>query len=183
MSGYIYLASPYTHPDPAVRQQRYEAAVKAAGFALYEGFVVYSPVAHSHPIYQACDLPDTWDFWKHPSLTMLEKAAAMYILDIPGWKESTGIRAEVDRAIDLSIPVRLWKYEDPDGIRELTHDELDEMGILPFNPCSFVNEDDPESTLLSMLAVMQGDGGHRTEQVGLKRSIAEVLDKWYRRKD
>lgn len=30
MSGFIYLASPYTHPDPAVRARRYLAACRAA---------------------------------------------------------------------------------------------------------------------------------------------------------
>ena len=43
----IYLASPYSDPDPAVRQSRFEAACKATAEMLRAGLIVFSPVMWS----------------------------------------------------------------------------------------------------------------------------------------
>jgi hypothetical protein len=59
----IYLASPYSHPDPAVRQERYEAVCQAAAELISRGHIVFSPVAHSHTI-ATYGLPGDWEFWQ-----------------------------------------------------------------------------------------------------------------------
>lgn len=59
----IYLASPYSDPDPAVREQRYEAACAATVAMLRAGHVVFSPIVHSHPLV-AYGLPTDWAFWQ-----------------------------------------------------------------------------------------------------------------------
>ena len=46
----IYLASPYTHCDHAVRLERYRAVCRAAAGLIRRGRVVFSPIAHSHAI-------------------------------------------------------------------------------------------------------------------------------------
>jgi hypothetical protein len=43
----IYLASPFTHDDPAVRQQRFEAACRAAAILISQGKTVFSPIMRS----------------------------------------------------------------------------------------------------------------------------------------
>lgn len=61
----IYLASPYTHPDPAVRQRRFDAACRAAAQMIRAGSMVFSPVVHSHPLTHY-GLPFDWRAWaKH----------------------------------------------------------------------------------------------------------------------
>jgi hypothetical protein len=60
----IYLCSPYTHPDPAVREARYEAACRTAAHLMRSGKIVFSPIAHSHGIAQY-GLPKDWSFWIH----------------------------------------------------------------------------------------------------------------------
>jgi len=57
----IYLASPYTSDDPAVRQQRFEAACRAAAAMIRQGQTVFSPIAHSHAIC-AFGVPLDWRF-------------------------------------------------------------------------------------------------------------------------
>ena len=47
----IYLASPYSHPDPSVREQRFQNACRIAAELMRSGRIVYSPVAHSHRPY------------------------------------------------------------------------------------------------------------------------------------
>ena len=58
----IYLAGPYTHPDPAVREARFQAACCQAAEMLRCGVPVFSPIAYSHAL-AAHDLPLDWAFW------------------------------------------------------------------------------------------------------------------------
>ena len=44
----IYLASPYSDPDPAVKQARYDAAVRAVGALMARGETVYSRIVSTH---------------------------------------------------------------------------------------------------------------------------------------
>jgi len=90
-AGFVYLASPYAHPDPAIMQTRYEAAVRVAGTLMREGVAVYSPIAHNHPIAQAVDLPRTWDFWRRMDLPILAAAKRVCVLCLEGWQESVGV--------------------------------------------------------------------------------------------
>lgn len=102
-----YLASPYTAPDPQLRAARYEVACAAAAAMLREGFLVFSPIAHSHPL-AAYDLPVEFDFWRRHCLSFLDYwATELCVLTLPGWKESVGVAAEIDFALKLGLPVFL----------------------------------------------------------------------------
>ncbi len=43
----IYLASPYTHVDAAVRESRFDAACLATSTLMRAGLTVYAPIVHS----------------------------------------------------------------------------------------------------------------------------------------
>ena len=60
-----YIASPCTHADPAVCHQRFEDVCHYVAERMLQGAVVYSPIAHSHPICERFKLPVTWEFWAH----------------------------------------------------------------------------------------------------------------------
>ena len=107
---FIYLASPYAHPDPAVMQERFHQASYTVAHFLRKNITVYSPIAHNH--YLACnfDLPRTWGFWQGPDLDMLFEAEELWILQLPGWEESTGVRAEREQARG-GKPVLLISWE------------------------------------------------------------------------
>ncbi|MDB5388876.1 MAG: hypothetical protein JWM11_4522 [Planctomycetaceae bacterium] len=59
----IYLASPYSHPDSAVRDFRYDQACRAVAHLLRNNCVAFSPVMHSHPLV-AFGVPSDWSFWQ-----------------------------------------------------------------------------------------------------------------------
>jgi hypothetical protein len=101
----IYLASPYSDPDPAVMEQRFDAVCRKAGELMNRGEIVYSPIAHCHPIAVRVGLPRDWTFWHKFDREMLCTAKEMWILRLPGWQESAGIRAERQIAAELGIPV------------------------------------------------------------------------------
>lgn len=102
----IYLASPYTHEDPAVVEQRFKQAEKATAKGLIRGECIYSPIVHCHEIAKDYDLPKTFDFWQKYNYGMLRNASAMYILAIDGYNKSSGVLGEKAMAEQLGIPVK-----------------------------------------------------------------------------
>lgn len=107
MSGLIYLASPYSHPDPAERERRYKEACRVAGNLMKRGRRVFSPIAHSHPIEAAFEdaKPEGHDFWLEQDFAVLRHAAELHVLCLEGWERSRGIAAEVEFAGRIGIPV------------------------------------------------------------------------------
>ncbi len=109
----IYLASPYSHPDPDVRHCRFRAVCKAAAVLIGQGNHVFSPIAHSHPISQFMEGEDSWDRWRAFDFRMIEQSEALFYLTIDGWKESVGVREEMIFATSLELPVE--PYEPPEA--------------------------------------------------------------------
>ncbi|GIW90181.1 MAG: hypothetical protein KatS3mg109_0613 [Pirellulaceae bacterium] len=109
-SDLVYLASPYSHADPQVRQARYQAACRAAAWLIGQGHLVFSPIAHSHGITQH-GLPVDWDFWEEHDRRMLVACDRVVVLMLPGWRESLGVQAEVAIARELGKPLA---YLSPD---------------------------------------------------------------------
>ncbi|MCP4786572.1 MAG: DUF1937 family protein [Fuerstiella sp.] len=46
----IYLASPYSHSDANIREKRFRDVCRTAARLMRNGDVVFSPIAHGHPI-------------------------------------------------------------------------------------------------------------------------------------
>lgn len=99
----IYLASPYTHPDPLIMKTRFLLAEQCTAAMLFEGHFVYSPIVHCHEIAQKYSLPSDFSFWKTYNFDMLRRADKFYILDIPGWAESKGVMAERTLAAEIGF--------------------------------------------------------------------------------
>lgn len=101
----IYLASPYSHPDPLVREERYLRASWICVQLLQQGRWVYSPIVHCHEMAKTWDLPRDVEFWKQYNLHMLDRASELLILRILGWTESKGIAIEKAYAESHNISV------------------------------------------------------------------------------
>lgn len=117
----IYLAAPYTHKERAVMVERFERINAIAAKFMAAGLYVFSPISHTHPIADAGTLPRGWDFWKGYDETMISRCNQLYVLMLPGWRESTGVNAEMEIAEKMGIPIY---YVTPDGsIRNYLLDE------------------------------------------------------------
>ncbi|HXH21718.1 MAG TPA: DUF1937 family protein [Dehalococcoidia bacterium] len=116
----IYLASPYSHPDPAVRERRFRTACRLAAAFLRAGMLVFSPIAHSHPLVEF-GLPTDWRFWERYDRAHLERCDEVVVLMMDGWKESAGVQAEVRIARELGKPVRFLGVEEAHGSPTLAH--------------------------------------------------------------
>lgn len=104
---FSYLASPYTHADPEVRRERYVAVCRKAAELMLAGKVIFSPVAHSHPI--AEQMPEgcavdakLWEIQDAPYVALCSE---LIVLMLPGWAQSRGVAHEVAVAQSRRIPV------------------------------------------------------------------------------
>lgn len=107
----IYLASPYSHPEVTIREQRFRDACRAAAQLLASGLTVFSPIVHGHPLVDH-GLPTDWSFWKRFDRDHLVRCDEVVVLMLDGWQESVGVAAEIQIAGELGKPVR---YLAPDG--------------------------------------------------------------------
>lgn len=112
MSKLVYLASPYSHPDAAVREARFDAACRATAISLRVGHFVYSPIAHTHPLAVKYELPSDWKFWAAFDEAMISRCDRLWVLEIDGWRESVGVTAEIEIARRIGIRVDWLR---PDG--------------------------------------------------------------------
>ena len=101
----IYLASPYTSPNPQVMEQRFEQACAAAAQLMRAGEVVYSPIVHCHPIAVRHELPRHFEYWQQFDQEMINHSNKLVVLKIDGWETSKGVTAEIEYAIYRGIPV------------------------------------------------------------------------------
>jgi hypothetical protein len=101
--GLAYLASPYDSPDESVRGGRFLLVCAEAARLTGRGRLIFSPIAHTHPIAHAgaLPLPMGWDFWEAFARRMLQACDELIVLRLPGWRESQGVRAEIALAKDL----------------------------------------------------------------------------------
>jgi nucleoside 2-deoxyribosyltransferase len=108
----IYLASPYSDPEPSVMTARHDVICRVAGILMSRGILVYSPIAHTHPIAVVHDLPRDWKFWQRFDERMIRASDEVMVCTMPGWNKSRGVAAELDIARALGKPVG---FVDPTG--------------------------------------------------------------------
>lgn len=109
----IYLACPYTDPDPAVRQRRFDVATALAADLIRSGRIVYSPITMTHPIDvvlagEANTLGS--DYWVAFDEAFMDMCSEMIIIRLDGWERSSGIRREIAHFTERKKPIR---YIDP----------------------------------------------------------------------
>lgn len=105
LRGVTYLGSAYSHQDPAVKEERFRLACKAAARLMQAGFVVFAPIPHSHSIEQLFDDKEGHAFWMGQDLPLLKAARQMIVLTFDGWKQSKGLAEEIQRATGWDKPV------------------------------------------------------------------------------
>jgi nucleoside 2-deoxyribosyltransferase len=106
MRRIIYLAGPYTHPDPFVRENRYAALTEAAAKLIKDGHIVFSPITHLHPV-DAFLRPTEYDtdWWFALDEPFMAACTELVILTLDGWEDSKGTAAERAWFEERGLPV------------------------------------------------------------------------------
>lgn len=105
MDEYSYLASPYTHPDPIVREYRYLRTLEATQILLANRVWVFSPIVHCHHMAQVMGMPHEAAFWLEYDTAMIKRSRGIFVLMLEGWSESVGVKGEIQLAIQLGLPI------------------------------------------------------------------------------
>lgn len=108
----IYLASPYSHPDPVIKKTRFLLVEQCCAMLINQGYLVWSPIVHCYEMAKKFEMPDDAEFWKHYNFDFIRRSDGIYVLDIEGWQESKGVQMEIRLAEEMMIPVG---YVNPDG--------------------------------------------------------------------
>ena len=103
----IYLASPYTHPDRAVEDDRFDQVVHIAGRLIEQGFHIFCPIAMCHPIARMARLDTKFDYWREFDQKCLNACGELWVTQLSGWQVSAGIHAEIEIMNTLGKPIYL----------------------------------------------------------------------------
>jgi hypothetical protein len=109
----VYLACPYTDPDPKVRSHRFKRVTSAAAHLIEQGLIVYSPLTMTHPI----DLVLTAegetlgsDYWVRFDEAFMAVCSKMVILKLEGWETSSGISRETEWFVSHGQPIEYLEW-------------------------------------------------------------------------
>lgn len=109
-----YLASPYTHKNPDVREQRYQQVCDVVTKLSKQGdYAVYSPIAHWHPIALVHKLPTDAMFWKNQNEGVINASQCVIVVKMDGWEQSIGVQMEIAFAKQHNIKII---YVDPEEL-------------------------------------------------------------------
>ena len=97
-----YLASPYSHTDEEIRNERYRQACKAlVELRSEKGIIVYSPIVQEHPTYKLLRRSGEFVEYQDLNMEMIRRCDALIICNFPGLPRSVGVCTEVQHAIDM----------------------------------------------------------------------------------
>ena len=111
MKNIYYLACPYSKGNEQVRIDRFNKVTEACSLLTNQGFCIFSPITHSHPMVEY-GVPSCWDFWKKVDTLFISVFTGLIVLQLDGWLESTGVQEEIVIAESMGKPVIYVTLED-----------------------------------------------------------------------
>lgn len=107
----VYLAAPYSHKNPDVREARATVIGQMCAKLMLEGNVVFSPITHSHALIDVIPFEErTWEFFKWQDFSHIETCQELIVFCIPGWEDSRGVKDEISKARELGIKISFREY-------------------------------------------------------------------------
>lgn len=101
----IYIASPYSHPDPFMRTLRYRQVHKYTRLCMDKGETVFSPIVYGHEFTRDNDTAIPYQYWSEFNHQIILGCKLLRVLKLEGYKNSMGIAGEIAFATAHGIPV------------------------------------------------------------------------------
>jgi len=110
----IYLASPYSHADAEVEADRFRQVCAKTAEIMRSGRMVFSPIAHSHPVMKHSDggVGGDWESWARFDVWFIARCDELWVLMLDGYEESVGVQKEVYYAKSIGKAVRYITAEE-----------------------------------------------------------------------
>ena len=106
-----YLACPYHHDNPFIKQERFLQSCIVAAKLIDQGRIIFSPISHSHPISQFTK-ENNHELWLRQDTPFLWVADRLLVLKLDGWRESRGVAFEVSHFKTNGKPIEWLEPED-----------------------------------------------------------------------
>lgn len=90
----IYVASPYSHADPEVREERYLRVMEYTAFLIRQGHIAISPIVYGHEMAKRFVLPTDAQSWEIFNYSILDDCDCLHLLKLEGWDKSLGCIGE-----------------------------------------------------------------------------------------
>jgi len=90
-----YLAIPYSADDEYVMDFRAKISDMICADLMNKGRLIYAPISSCHHIAKKYGLPRDWKFWRRLDREFIKICGKIVIITLDGWRESTGIKAEI----------------------------------------------------------------------------------------
>ncbi len=107
----IFLACPYGHSDASIVEKRFGHSNSVASRIVRSGATVFSQVSMSHPINKEMgdlDKAAIGKLWGPVDAVFMEAMEELIVVDIDGWRESSGVAREIEFFKERRRPVSLW---------------------------------------------------------------------------
>jgi hypothetical protein len=101
----IYVASPYSHDSKQIMHERYLDVMEYCHHLLLQGHFPFSPIVYGHELALRHDLPTDAEFWWNFNEAFMRRANCLHVYCLPGWKESKGVKKEIEYAEEKGIPI------------------------------------------------------------------------------
>ena len=127
--SYYYISNPYNGTDEQ-RETRAQIAAKVCGQLLKKDIHAWSPIVHNHSMMKTFNqftLEERRTKILDFDFSLLRASKGMIVLKIDGWRESFGVKAEIELCQQLSIPIH---YLDPTPL----DDAAEPMTVLTSHP-------------------------------------------------
>ncbi len=105
LSKIEYLATPYMHQNKFIREFRAMVSDVIAADLMKQGRIIFAPIAMSHGLAVKYGLPQDWKFWGKFDEEFIKVSSKLLVITLKGWKESTGVTAEIKLANKYGIPI------------------------------------------------------------------------------
>jgi nucleoside 2-deoxyribosyltransferase len=110
----VYLAIPYTN----LEEISYKAANEVAAMLIAQKICVFSPISHSHPIWEAGDgiVENDHDTWMKQDRNFVEWCDAVYVIELVNLNgagliyKSKGVMQEIEWAKNFNKELKMIKY-------------------------------------------------------------------------
>lgn len=109
-----YLAHPYSSPIPGGEQMNANDATNIAAKLFMDGYRVYSPLTHCHPIDTIVHF--TWARWMLFDVMMMNRCDAIILCE--GWENSRGCTIEREHFLTNKKPIYHVRDLKEDGLND-----------------------------------------------------------------
>jgi len=94
-----------------------------------KGHIVYAPISSCHYIAVKYGLPRQWEFWAKMDEEFIKVSGKVLVITLKGWKESVGVKAEMEIAKKYGVPIEFIDPEPYISLRKFSNPPKSDSGM------------------------------------------------------